>query len=386
MMAGMLQESFIKLPFIKLPRSSYVVQKLYEDHNWQFWFLQLLGWTGYSFITFVAFTLWDDNVSLSHVGHTALQALLGILSSWPLRRFYRWMLDFPALTRAALSTIAVLSLSWVWTALRLVTFMWISGERGLWLEFNNWYFGSLFVFMSWTALYFGIKYYQLLLLEHQKLLEEGAHTREEHVKRLQAESSARDAQLQMLRYQLNPHFLFNTLNAINALVKLEENQKAQDMLQHLSRFLRHSLDQSTIERVSLDEELSTLMLYLDIEKSRFEERLQLDFDIEPQARQALVPSLILQPLIENSMKYAVGVSEDGGSIRVAAHVVRDQLQLEVSDTGPGINQENPGEGPGVGLRNTRQRLEALYGDKYSFETSAATPSGLSIQICLPYEA
>jgi two-component system LytT family sensor kinase len=189
--------------------------------------------------------------------------------------------------------------------------------------------------------------------------------------------------LQMLRYQLNPHFLFNTLNAINALVKLKENNKAQDMIQGLSKFLRHSLGETGGQNVTLEKELESLELYLNIEKTRFEDRLTLVFDIDPLARKVLVPSLILQPIIENSMKYAIAANEEGGTVCVSAHVLEDQLQLEVSDSGPGMNTATTDKGRGIGLRNTLDRLEALYGHDYTFESDILKREGLTVIIRIP---
>jgi LytS/YehU family sensor histidine kinase len=274
----------------------------------------------------------------------------------------------------------------VWTVLRIVVFAWIVGETAIWDEFNYWYFGSLFVFLSWTVLYYGIKYYELHTQEHQKLVEESALREREYSKRVEAESSMRDAQLQMLRYQLNPHFLFNTLNAINALIALNENDKAQEMLQLLSEFLRHSLEHDGVENVSLEQELESLMLYLNIEKTRFEDRLTLEFDISAQARLASVPGLILQPIIENSMKYAIADNEQGGTVRVTAGVSDNVLQLEVADTGPGMESAQATEDRGVGLQNTLQRLQTLYGDSYTFEALNTEPTGLAVQISFPFES
>ena len=285
--------------------------------------------------------------------------------------------------RLLISISAIIILSGLWNVLRVLVFAWLVAEEAVWKEFNYWYFGSLSIFLSWTVLYYAIKYYQLLTFEHQKLLEESALTREEHLGRVQAESSARHAQLLMLRYQLNPHFLFNTLNAINALVKLNENHKAQEMIQQLSNFLRHTLEQDATQDVTLTRELETLSLYLNIEKTRFEDRLNLQFFIEPQAKQALVPSLILQPIVENSMKYAISVSEEGGSVSISARVKGDQLELEVSDSGPGIKPGEFTQGRGIGLRNTSDRLATLYPDSYSFESFDNDLSGLTVQIRIP---
>ncbi|MEH6580784.1 MAG: histidine kinase [Halioglobus sp.] len=360
------------------------VQAVYENRNYRFWLCQLAGWGGFSLATFLSITLVDHNVSWDHVGHIFLSAVLGVLTTWILRPLYQLTFDFSIWRRLLVALSAVIVLSAVWNVLRIWLFAWLAGEEAIWGEFHYWYYGALSIFLGWTVLYYGIKYFDLLTLEHQKLLEESELKKAEQLGRLQAESSARDAQLQMLRYQLNPHFLFNTLNAINALVKLNENDKAQGMIQLLSQFLRHTLEQDGIENVPLEQELESLMLYLNIEKTRFEERLTLEFQIDPEARQALVPALILQPIIENSMKYAIAANEDGGTVRVSAQVLGDELQLEVSDTGPGMAATEIGQGRGVGLRNTLERLETLYEQRYSFETFEGTPSGLTIQIRFPY--
>jgi len=359
-------------------------QAVYDNNNYRFWFFQITGWGGYSLVTFLSITLVEDNVSWPHIGHIGLSTVLGIFTTWPLRPLYGRTFDMPIALRLLIAAVALVILSGVWTVLRIMVFAWIIGEPPLWGEFNYWYFGSLFVFLSWSVLYYGIKYYELLALEHQKLLEESALKEKEKMRRLRAESSAREAQLRMLRYQLNPHFLFNTLNAINALVRLEENRQAGEMIQYLSRFLRHSLEQDGIEDVSLEQELDSLMLYLNIEKARFQDRLQLEFDIDPRAREALVPSLILQPIVENSMKYAIDPSEDGGSVTVSASVEGDQLYLSVADTGPGIDDLNKDVGRGIGLRNTLERLRALYDESYSFNATNRAPSGLEVRIGLPY--
>ena len=343
-----------------------LTQKLYEDRNVLFWFCQLVGWSGYSILTFLSITLVDDHVSWPHLGHIILSATLGALTCWPLRLLYRQTFGSAVLLRLMIATTAVLIASGVWTVLRIVVFAWIIGETAIWNEFNYWYFGSLFVFLSWTVLYYGIKYYDLHTQEHQKFIEESLLKEAERSRRVEAESAARNAQLQMLRYQLNPHFLFNTLNAVNSLVKLGENDKAREMLLFLSDFLRHSLDQDGVENVCLEEELKSLALYLNIEKARFEDRLTVVFDIEPEARRALVPGLILQPIIENSMKYAIAESEAGGTVRVKASTSEGGLLLEVSDTGPGMDTQQGEQSRGVGLQNTLDRLETLYGSKFAF--------------------
>ena len=365
-------------------RPLFLQTLLSNRDNW-FWICQIAGWTGYALATFLSITLIDDQVSWPHIGHILLSAGLGILVCWPLRPLFSLTFDLPTWQRIGVASMAVVVFAALWTVLRILVFAWIVGETAVWFESHYWYFGSLFVFLSWTVLFYGISYYLQLNLEHQKLVEESAKRLSEKFARLQAESSARQAQLLMLRYQLNPHFLFNTLNAIAALVKLEENGKAEDMLHKLSKFLRYTLDHDDVQNVCLNKELETLQLYLDIARVRFENRLNLDFKIDEDAAQALVPSMILQPIIENSMKHAIAESEDGGTVSISAQVVGDELSLKVSDTGPGIESTHSDQGRGIGMRNTIDRLETLYGNRYTFETLDIDPSGLSIQIRFPYE-
>ncbi len=361
------------------------IQQRFKNRDYRFWACQLSGWAGYSLATFLSITVVDGNVSWDHVGHISLSAVLGVLCSWPLRPLYRASFALSLTSRVVISVLALVAISAVWTVLRVVIYAWMIGESAIWAEVNYWFFGSLFVFLSWTALYYGIKYYELLTEEHQKLVHESAQKELEHFRRMRAESTARQAQLQMLRYQLNPHFLFNTMNAINALVELGENNKAQQMIQLLSSFLRHSLEQESLEHISLEEELESLMLYLEIEKARFEDRLTLEFDIAEEARTAKVPPLLLQPLIENSMKYAIALNEDGGKVSLGAEVRDGYLYLELADTGPGPQGAIGDGGTGVGLANTRDRLSALYGDRGSLNCSPYTDEGSTTVIRIPFE-
>ena len=153
---------------------------------------------------------------------------------------------------------------------------------------------------------------------------------------LRAATLAQEAQLKMLRYQLNPHFLFNTLNAISTLILDNENRTANQTVMRLSEFLRYTLDQDPMKKVTLRQEVEAMNLYLTTEKLRFGERLRLEFAIEERALEALVPSLLLQPLIENAVKYAVSPSEQGGTIRVEGRARGVMLELAVSDDGPGL--------------------------------------------------
>ncbi|PKH00183.1 sensor histidine kinase [Paraglaciecola sp. MB-3u-78] len=252
----------------------------------------------------------------------------------------------------------------------------------LWKGFGGWYFTSLLIFLCWAASYHGIKYAMLFQLERD---EATGQAQQAKLLSLEASEAAKEAQLQMLRYQLNPHFMFNTLNAIYALIKLGDQDQAKDMVSKLGKFLRYPLNNDNNQLVSLSEELEAIYLYLDIEKVRFGNRLTIKTDIEPVASLFLVPSLILQPLVENAIKYAVAKQENGGTITITGKVRKKQLILTVSDDGPGADLFNGKltSKIGIGLRNTQQRLETLFGAKHSFSLENVVPHGFRIVMCLP---
>ena len=227
--------------------------------------------------------------------------------------------------------------------------------------------------LAWVGAYMGIKYYRQLQGETERALA--------------ARSMAHQAQLKMLRYQLNPHFLFNTLNAISTLILDRDNATANRMVQGLSSFLRHSLDNDPMQRVTLRQELDALTLYLDIEKIRFAERLRIETAIEEDCWRALLPSLLLQPLVENAIKYAVAKQVAGGLLRIEAERDGEQLVLRVIDDGPGcsaIEGDQLPPGKGVGLRNTRERLHVLYGDTGGFSVRNRE-RGIEVTLRLPFE-
>ena len=373
------------------PDNSQVLETLleavYKNRNYQFWLMQIIGWGGLCVVTFFSLTLWYNTVQWTYLSHTVLQALLGMMLSLPLRITYLALWDRSIVWRIGISLLVVTLISLVWTVLRMYTFIWLTSEQEIWSDFGGWYFSSFLVYLCWTALYYGNKYYHKAQVEQQNRLEAIAAIKEEQLKRLNAEADARNSQLGMLRYQLNPHFLFNTLNTISALVKFRENDKAHKMITQLGHFLRYSLDNDPALKISLQQEVDALMLYLDIEKTRFGERLVLQFDIDEEAKNGLVPSLLLQPLAENSIKYAIAVNENGGTIKLNASVQEDELLIELSDTGPGPASNNPPprKGRRVGLRNTLQRLKTLYNDAYTFDINLHPSGGLQINIRIPYD-
>lgn len=193
-----------------------------------------------------------------------------------------------------------------------------------------------------------------------------------------------EARLEALRMQLNPHFLFNTLHAISALIH-QDPEAADRVVARLSELLRLSLDSSKAQETPLNEEMEFLDRYLEIERTRFGDRLQVEKEIAPDVRNALVPYLILQPLVENAIRHGIEPREEPGHLRISAWRDNGRLELRVCDNGAGL--PGAGEAPpreGIGLANTRSRLGHLYGKDYSFELVAAPGGGLEARISIPF--
>lgn len=370
-------------------QSHGLLKSLLKNHTGQYWIGQFVFWFGLSVIPFLGMVLWYNTAQWVHIEHIFLQAGLGLLLSIPLGGLYVAIWAQRPILRMGLVLALAAGFAALWTALRIMTFMWLTGETNTWSEYGGWYFGAFYIFLCWSALYHGMMYYRLLDIEHLERLKAVEHTKEEQIKRLKAESVAREAQLKMLRYQINPHFLFNTLNAIYALIKLDDPKKALGMVGKLGNFLRYSLEYDPSIEISLEDEIHILRSYLDIEKVRFGDRLELQFEISESARSAKIPSLLLQPLIENSIKYAIARTEAGGFIKIGAYVSDHQLILDVSDNGPGFTDAQnalDANRTGVGLSNIQNRLSTLYGNYYAFTIGSNIPHGAHISIRIPYEA
>ena len=363
------------------------INAVYHNRTYQYWLMQLIGWGGLGMVTFFSLTLWYATATFSHISHTIVQSLLGMILSMPLHQVCLTAWNRSAISQIVWSLLAVVVVSLLWTILRIYTFTLITGSGGIWADFGGWYFSSFLVYLCWVALYYGNKYYYEAEIERDKRQAAASAIKEEQLKRLNAEADAKNAQLGMLQYQLNPHFLFNTLNSISALVKFKEPEKAQKMITQLGHFLRYSLDSDPAIMISLQQEIEALMLYLDIERTRFGDRLTLEFEIDEQAKPAQVPSLLLQPLVENSIKYAISANENGGAIRLKAVVKQGDLQLQLTDTGPGkvSNQPAPRTGRRVGLHNTLQRLKTLYNEANTFDIALRPSGGLKIDIHIPFD-
>ena len=198
------------------------------------------------------------------------------------------------------------------------------------------------------------------------------------------EAQLAQAQLDSLRMQLHPHFLFNTLNGIAGLVRDNKNQAAVGMLVGLSDLLRHTLEHSARQEVELREEINFIKLYLSIQEMRFSDRLRIDFDIDPSTTKALVPNLILQPLTENALRHGIARSAASGVIGISSAVQDGDLRLMVYDNGGGLPEHWQLQGSvGIGLANTAARLQQLYDDHHQFDIRNRDGGGVEVVIVMP---
>ena len=340
----------------------------------QFYVLQTLVWFGYGFEQFLAGI--GVGRAADYYKICVLDAVCGIVFTLIIRAVVEATWNQPLRQRlwagalVLIATSATYGFTW---KLALYAMCEECKPPPSYLGYISYFFGALYLLFAWTAAYVGIKLARQL--QHEK--ETALH----------AIAMAHQAQLRMLRYQLNPHFLFNTLNAISTLVLDGRRDQANGMVGALSGFLRYSLDSDPEQRVTLDQEIESVRRYLMIEQVRFADRLRVGIMVTPEAGSALVPSLILQPLIENAIKFAVSRREEGGRIELVAHTVEGELEITLRDDGPGSLDYAPktGGGHGVGLANTRERLRVLYGDRQSFTIRTCEPRGTLVTLRLPLE-
>lgn len=340
-----------------------------------FWRLQSIGWGAFWFA-----------MTWSRVGRFPLiymaasksvMAVLGLLlTGFVLRPLYRRLLgeDLPWGRTIAIASVASYAVAIVWTVGHGLLDLPI--ERAF-LNPNvrltsPWQLvgGSLyntFMLLSWSVLYVGIRHQQALQAERERAL--------------RAEGLVQSARLEALRYQLNPHFLFNSLNAISTLVTERRNEDATSMIARLADLLRATLDRPGGDDVPLSEELDIARRYLAVEQVRFGDRLRVEFEVDGLTMRALVPPLILQPIVENAIRHAITPRLAGGQIAIRAHRIDGRLRLTVEDDGAGLAPEFT---LGVGLANIRDRLRLKYGEAHELALEPASPSGLRVRIDLPY--
>jgi two-component system, LytTR family, sensor kinase len=345
----------------------------FEDKNRAFWFLQTLGWTGYFLLR--ALSGFANAMGPMWIVHTALLTATGYSLTLLIGALFRRLIKMRVMWTAILSLAAVVLGATAFSAIETWSYSTFLAPtaRPAGIEYLGAILLNFSLLAAWTALYYGINYYILL---------------EEQIRQRETlEGQASSAQLAMLRYQLNPHFLFNTLNSISTLVLLKQTERANAMLARLSSFLRYTLANESTAKVTLAQEVETLKLYLEIEKMRFEDRMRPHFRIDPETIGAKLPSLLLQPLIENAIKYAVTPSEDGADIWLTADREGKAVRIEVADNGDYAGGDIAGSSStGVGLANIRERLAQAYGAAHSFSTKKNEHGGFSVVLDIPYQS
>ncbi|TPH12132.1 sensor histidine kinase [Litorilituus lipolyticus] len=351
----------------------------FSKQSHQFWTIQITGWLGYFLVVFIAIIrpqFDDPNFDLTRqLINLFAETFSGFCLSYLQWQLIQRVVHLPLNKMLIISFTSSAVLGLLYNVIKLSCYKVIVYQQQwneAWdmLEFGGWLLFSLSTMFVWTSIFF-------IMLYNHKL-------QKEHAQLLRAQTLATDAQLQMLRYQLNPHFMFNTMNAISTLIYKHENDKANEMLDKLCEFFRYSLDFKAKSKTSLKKELDLLALYLSIEKVRFGDRLNVEMVIKDEAMNCQVPNMLLQPLVENAIKYAIEPIKEGGMITIKAYCLAQRLNVQVIDNGQGI-QKSKQQGFGIGISNTKARLDAMFNGDYEINLLTHEDKGVSVNISMPIE-
>ena len=323
-----------------------------------FWKLQVAGWM--LLLTIYLVLYYRDRLdNFDAIIGLTITYFAGFIITSILRKFYKFIgyqnRSIKIITIIILIGTVVSANLWFWLDTALSHLALGNVEAFNTLTFNrylSWIWSNSFVVILWSALYFSIKFWNEWL--------------EEKTRAEKADALAHKAQLQMLRYQLNPHFLFNSLNSIRALVE-EDKNRARSMITDLSEFLRYSLINKNLSDVPLSQELEVMKHYFSIEKTRFEEKLEVTFQIDPEAENILIPSFLIHPIIENAIKYGMKTTTLPLLISIKAKLLDNTLCLEICNSGKWLELKENNSGTGTGLNNVKQRLLNAYPDSHKFE-------------------
>lgn len=334
-----------------------------------FWQLQVVGWIGFTLLMLLAVLPYHKQEEFLD---QTLCCAVSFLGSCLLRPVCR------SLLHRSLSWLALEVRAFGWSAALGVIATFVSELAKLpavsmiWADFlENWLQFSV-IFFLWCTLYFSVKQWQQAARERERLL--------------RAESEAREARLSALRYQLNPHFLFNSLNAVSTLVLEGNASAATRMLAQLGELLRTTLDSEAVPEAPLSQEIAFTERYLAIEQIRLGGRLRVEMAISPDTLDALVPSMLLQPLVENAVRHGVAPLVEGGGIRIRSNLHGAQLQISVENSGiprARLAQANK-PANGIGLRNTAERLKTLYATDHKFVLQWPEAGGCQVTVELPF--
>lgn len=343
------------------------------------WMTETLFWLGFAFTSFISLGLFYGSPSLGKISNIFFEAILGVVFTRPILWIAPRLVQLSAISRASILIGLVILLSQMWNVVRMTSFPYFFPGAEIWDQFGGWAFTAGLIFSLWTALFYGVRAYRFAA-------DQRALANRERFRRLNAEKLSTNAQLKMLRYQINPHFIFNTLNSINALVATNRNKDARMMIDKFSDLLRLTLERDPPLIVPLADELDTAKRYLTVEQMRFRDRLTTEFIIETDLENVSVPSLILQPLIENAVRHGVEAQSKPCKITVIARVKEDILELVVADTGPGLKDTHtPREREGLGVDNVTARLESVYGKDASIHLKDCEPNGVKAILRMPLQ-
>lgn len=340
---------------------------------------ETLFWLGFAFTSFVSLGLFYGSPSLGKISNILFEAILGVVFTRPILWIAPRLVQLSAISRVSALSGLVILLSQVWNVVRMTSFPFFFPGAEIWDQFGGWAFTAGLIFSLWTALFYGVRAYRFAA-------DQRALANHERFRRLNAEKVSSNAKLKMLRYQINPHFIFNTLNSINALVATNRNKDARMMIDRFSDLLRLTLERDPPLIVPLNDELDTARRYLTVEQMRFRDRLTTEFLIEDDLENVSVPSLILQPLIENAVRHGVEAQSKPCKITVIARANEGVLELVVADTGPGLRDSHaPREREALGVDNVTTRLESVYGNEATFHLKDCEPHGVKAMLRMPLQ-
>lgn len=298
--------------------------------------------------------------------------IIRLIDRYPLDR-RRWrqglLLHLPSSVIFPLLQLALHSSLWQWAA--PATFKGASLVEMFFTMFSRKFHISLLTYWAIVGAGHALRYYR--------------NYRDEELQRSQLNEQLTRAQLDALKMQLHPHFLFNTLNTITALIR-QDQRKAEQMIAQLSYLLRLALDNEATKEVTLRQEMEFLDKYLEIEQARFHDRLIIDRRIDQRSLDAHVPNMILQPIVENAIRHGIARRAGAGLIQITVERINGSLLLLVRDDGRGVITNTEPDKAGVGIANTRARLERLYGADHRFELSNAVDGGAEVSIVIPFRA
>ncbi len=345
------------------------------DGKPKFWLFQLSGWTAYGII--LALSTIPVATEKSAIAYRLVLFATTFAASFVMhvvcRRQWRGGFAFPRSLVKVLAWCA--GLACLCSAIAIKFEYGVAGEQVSLIRTLAGAPSAGFILLSWSALYFGIKYYLAVEAERHRALS--------------AEKLVRDAELRALRYQVHPHFLFNTLNAISTLVIEGQTEGATAMISRLAEFFRATLQEQTAEEVEFQDELFLTEQYLEIERLRLGDRLIIKIEVPPDLLVCRVPHLVLQPLVENAIRHGIAPRLGPGRVGIEAHKDSNNLIVTVTDDGLGNQSRNGSkdeDGRGIGLSNVDKRLRELYGDSASLELRWPASGGCQAVLQIPYFA